>query len=190
MLEYRRWRQAGPTYFFTVTTADRRPILAREDVFQLLREAFVRVRTAHPFSVDAIVVLPDHLHVIWSLPRGDDDFPQRWRLIKTNFTRAYRRLGRAEPARSESRRRHGERNVWQRRYWEHLIRDMDDLRRRVEYIHYNPVKHGHVSCPHAWPWSSFHRWVRAAAYEPDWACACPRNPGRRAVTVPDLIAGE
>jgi putative transposase len=130
-----------------------------------LRAAFRDTRTAHPITIEAIVILPDHLHAIWSLPEDDCDFATRWRLIKSAFSRA---LPQGERI-SESRRHKGERGVWQRRYWEHTLRDERDFSRHVDYIHFNPVKHGFVTRVTDWPHSSFHRMVRLGAYPQDWA---------------------
>ncbi len=131
----------------------------------LLRAAFRETRRRHPFTIDAIVVLPDHLHAVWTLPEGDADFATRWRLIKGDFSR---RLPDGERV-SASRRQKGERGVWQRRFWEHTLRDEDDFTRRVDYIHFNPVKHGHAVRARDWPYSSFHRMVRLGIYPEDWA---------------------
>ena len=162
MVFYRRNWISGGTYFFTVTLADRRSqVLIKHLV--LLREAFRCVRRERPFRIDVVVVLPDHLHTIWSLPEGDSDYPGRWRAIKSRFTRAVRE--RDVPLISNTK---GEYNLWQRRYWEHTIRDEDDLQRHVDYIHYNPVKHGLVKRVADWPYSSFHRYVRLGRISPDW----------------------
>ncbi|TWT42274.1 Transposase IS200 like protein [Phycisphaerae bacterium RAS1] len=191
MPDYRRWREVGATYFFTLVTADRRPILNTDATVDLLRASMARVRAAHPFEIIAAVMLPDHLHMIWTLPPEDGDFSDRWRLIKSEFTRRFLRAGGAEALRSDSRLRNGERGVWQRRYWEHRIRDDADYQRHVEYIHFNPVKHGLALCPHAWRWSSFSHWVAARLYDEDWACACPRNGAPRPpFRVADVQAGE
>ena len=121
----------------------------------------------HPFEVNAIVVLPDHLHAIWTLPDGDGDYALRWRLIKTTFSRAQPQLER----RSDSRKAKHERGIWQRRYWEHRIRDERDMSAHVDYVHINPLKHGHVSRVRDWPWSSFHSHVRAGVLPADWGDA-------------------
>ena len=152
MTNYRRNFVPGGSYFFTVNLVDRRSRLLTENI-DLLRSAFRYTRARHRFTVDAIVVLPDHLHTIWSLPEGDHDFALRWRLIKSAFSRE---LPGGEPI-SESRAAKGERGIWQRRYWEHTLRDERDLERHIDCIHFNPVKHGHVSQVKAWPYSSFHR---------------------------------
>ena len=164
MTNYRRVNIAGAAYFFTVNLADRREALLTEHVGSL-RAAFQYVRDRHPYTTDATVILPDHLHVIWTLPEGDADFPTRWRLLKTEFSR---RLPEGEK-RTASRVAKGERGIWQRRYWEHMIRDEHELARHVDYIHMNPVKHGHVQRVSDWPHSSFHRFVAAGILPPEWA---------------------
>jgi putative transposase len=163
MANYRRYRLAGGTYFFTLVTADRRQSLLTEHI-DALRAAFREVRERHPFALEAVVVLPDHLHCVWSLPEGDDDFSMRWRQIKSAFSR---RVGEGE-ARSPSRLAKGERGLWQRRFWEHAIRDETDYRRHVDYVHYNPVKHGHVKRVRDWPYSSFPRFVVRGMYPREW----------------------
>jgi putative transposase len=163
-MRYRRANIAGATYFFTVNLADRSSTLL-VDAIDALRNAMKTVQRRHPFYIDAIVVLPDHLHAIWTLPANDAAFPLRWALIKSAFSR---NIPRTEE-RSWSRQRKGERGIWQRRYWEHLIRDDDDYARHVDYIHINPVKHGHASHPLDWPYSSLHRYVRDGTLPADWA---------------------
>lgn len=163
MPRYIRSSVPGATYFFTVTIADRSSDALVRHV-NLLREAYVKVRRRHPFETIAICVLPEHLHCIWQLPEGDADFAIRWQQIKHGFS-----LG--VPERSAMRlslRAKRERGLWQRRYWEHLIRDEDDLRRHVEYIHFNPVKHGQVQAVAEWPFSSFHRWVARGLVPVEW----------------------
>ena len=157
MANYRRNFIPGASYFFTVNLADRRLRLLTEHIGSL-RTAFREVRARHPFTIDAIVILPDHLHAIWTLPEADADFALRWRLIKSKFSRA---LPRGEWI-SSSRMEKAERGIWQRRYWEHTLRDETDLVRHVDYIHFNPVKHGHVTRVRDWPYSSFHRWSSLA----------------------------
>jgi putative transposase len=166
MTNYRRNFVPGGTYFFTVNIAVRHLRLLTRHI-HLLRVAFRDTRARHPFTIDAIVVLPDHLHVVWRMPAGDSNFAVRWRLIKSTFSRA---LPRAEAV-SRSRLKKGERGIWQRRYWEHTIRSEDDFARHVDYIHFNPVKHGHVQRVRDWPFSSFHRLVRLGLYPEDWAGA-------------------
>ncbi len=164
MTSYRRNFVAGGTYFFTANLADRRRSLLSVNI-DLLREAFRSTRRRHPFAIDAIVVLPDHLHTIWTLPDGDSDFAMRWRLIKATFSRG---LDHAEPV-SPSRSGKQERGIWQRRNWEHTIRDDGDFARHIDYIHLNPVKHGHVGRVQDWPFSSFRRMVRLGFYRQSWA---------------------
>ncbi len=164
MTEYRRHFVPGGTYFFTVNLAERSQRLLVEHI-ALLRRAFAETRREHPLELDAVVILPDHLHAILTLPPGDADFSVRWRKIKARFSRG---LPRAE-RRSASRIGKGERGIWQRRFWEHAIRDEEDLRRHMDYIHYNPVKHGHCRRVVDWPYSTFHRYVASGVYALDWA---------------------
>jgi len=175
MTEYRRWWLPGGTYFFTVNLAERsRGLLVRH--INVLREAVRQVKARHPFRLDAVVVLPDHLHCIITLPHGDDDFSVRLGGVKANFSRRIPGGERRSPSRVSKR----ERGVWQRRYWEHAIRDEDVFRRHVDYLHYNPVKHGLVTRVSDWPYSSFHRYVRFGAYPLDWAaCADDVAAGER-----------
>ena len=161
---YRRSSLTGGSYFFTVNLADRRLSLLTDHV-ELLRATFRSVRARHPFTVKAAVVLPDHLHAIWNLPEGDADYALRWRLIKSAFSHA---LPGGEPI-SNSRASKGERGIWQRRYWEHTLRDQEDFNRHLDYIHFNPVKHGHAVQPQDWPYSSFRRWMRLGVYPEAWA---------------------
>lgn len=164
MVNYRRNRIAGGTFFFTVALADRCSAHLTDHI-ELLREAFRAVRRARPFHTLAIVVLPEHLHAIWTLPAtDDDDYPGRWRAIKSRFSRAV-----ADRGVTVQRARSGEHRLWQRRYWEHTIRDASDLAHHADYIHFNPVKHGLVARVADWPHSSFHRYVRAGRLPRDWA---------------------
>ena len=164
MPDYRRWYQPGGTWFFTVNLLDRRSSTL-VDHTDLLRRAFRRVRAKYPFDMLAIVVLPNHLHCIWTLPPNDADFSKRWRLIKARFSREL--SGHGPGSRSRCKRR--ERGVWQRRFWEHSIRDENDLNRHINYIHYNPVKHGLLPSPIDWPHSSFHRYVRLGILPTHWS---------------------
>ena len=164
MPDYRRLRVAGASYFFTVNVEDRasRLLLTR---IEALRRAFRTTRVELPFRVDAIVVLPEHLHCVWTLPRNDCDFSTRWQRIKARFSQA---CPRGEPCR-KSRMHKRERGIWQRRFREHLLRDERDWEAHVNYTHYNPVKHGHVNRVCDWPYSSFHRYVRQNILPLDWA---------------------
>ena len=165
-MRYRRAFIPGGAFFFTVVTERRRPLLASANAVEVLRRAMRAVRATRPFEVDAMVVLPDHLHCIWTLPPDDADFATRWRLVKTWFTKHCDPALRAVPNRARVTKR-GQ-AVWQHRYWEHLLRDEADFVRHVEYIHYNPVKHGHAAAPMDWPYSSFRRYVEAGVYPADW----------------------
>ncbi len=168
-MQYRRTFVPGGTYFFTVVTARRRKLFCDEGTIQLVRQAFHHVNANHPFMVNAMVVLPNHLHCIWTLPATDDDYPTRWRLIKTWVTKHY-------PPRRPHDSRHPrlrEPAVWQARYWEHLIRNEEDYRQHVEYIHYNPVKHGQVRRPWDWPHSSFRQYVQERLYPKEWGATEP-----------------
>jgi putative transposase len=162
MVRYRRNRLPGGTFFFTVTLDDRRSS-ALVDHVDKLRAAFGITRIERPFEIGAIVILPDHLHVIMTLPDGDSDFPGRWRRIKSLFT--HRLAASGVPI---SRNARGEFALWQRRFWEHTVRDDADFERCTDYIHYNPVKHGLAASPVDWPYSSLHRYVRAGVLPPDW----------------------
>jgi putative transposase len=163
MVHYRRHRVAGGTYFFTVTLADRRSRVLT-DYVDVLRGVLRRVRAARPFEIVAMVVLPEHLHAVWTLPEGDADYSGRWRAIKAGFTQELVRRGLPLPRNDK-----GEYDLWQRRFWEHTVRDETDLARHVDTIHYNPVKHGLVEQVKDWPWSSFHRYVRRGWVAEDWA---------------------
>ncbi len=165
MTAYRRPKQKGASYFFTVNCAKRRGNSLLVDNIDTLRQIFRRVKQTHPFGIDAIVILPEHLHCIWTLPQGDADFAVRWTLIKAGFSRQIPPGERC----SKSRLKRGERGIWQRRYWEHLIRDERDYRKHVDYIHWNPVKHGWVTRARDWPHSSFHAYVRRGTITVDWA---------------------
>ncbi len=156
----------GGTFFFTVGLLERRRRLLREYIDDL-RAVFAAARARRPFTIDAIVMLPDHLHCLWTLPPGDCDFSGRWHEIKSRFSA---RIPKGERL-SSRRQRKGERGIWQRRYWEHVIRDPHDFERHFDYIHYNPVKHGHVGHVGDWPYSSFHLCVRRGIYPPDWAAS-------------------
>jgi len=165
MVLYRRDRTPGATWFFTLNLANRQSSLLTEHI-SLLRSSFAHVMRQHPWRIDAIVILPEHLHAICTLPPGDADFAVRWRLIKSGFSRG---LPPGESV-SASRQGRGERGIWQRRYWEHRIRDDADFAHHVDYIHHNPRKHGHVAHVIDWPWSSFHRYVAAGLLPKDWVC--------------------
>ncbi|MCP4754879.1 MAG: transposase [Proteobacteria bacterium] len=158
MSQYRRFYRNGGWYFFTVVTYQRRRILVLPDNIRRLRAAFKKTMDNHPFWMDGVVVLPDHIHCIWRLPEDDEDFSLRWRLIKKHFSTGIDSIPDAK----------GEKHVWQRRFWEHLIKDEEDWRRHMDYIHYNPVKHGYVPRPVEWEFGSFARAVERGWYRRDW----------------------
>jgi putative transposase len=165
MPNYRRAWHLGGTWFFTLALQQRHhnPLLIQ--YIDVLRLAVARTRRDHPFTIHGWVVLPDHLHCIIELPLGDTNFSQRLRVIKSNFSRAIP----ATQIQNESRIRRGERAIWQRRFWEHLIRDQADFNAHMDYLHFNPVKHGLVKSVADWPYSTFHHLVAAQIYPPDWA---------------------
>jgi putative transposase len=169
MPDYRRLYQKGGTYFFVVATYLRQPFLTQPAAREIFHNTITAVQKKHPFRMDAICLLPDHLHCIWTLPDTDDNFSVRWSEIKRQFTHQYRSTLKYEVTRNKSREDRDERSIWQRRFWEHLIRDDKDYETHLNYIHYNPVKHGYVTRPADWEWSSFHRFVRDGAYPPDWS---------------------
>lgn len=165
MANYRRVWCPGGTYFFTHTLARRRNNDLLVSNVDALRQAVATVKRRHPFHIHAWVVLPEHLHCVLELPSGDVDFALRWRLIKLIFSRSVAAIERS----SMTRLVRGERGIWQRRYWEHLIRDEQDLLRHVDYVHINPLKHGLVEQVRDWPYSTFHRLVERGVYPADWA---------------------
>lgn len=166
----RRLYIPGGTIFPTVVTYRRLPYLAGEENVHRLREAIAQVKRRFPFEFLAGVVLPDHLHFLWSLPPGDSGYSRRIGLMKILFTRSLR--GPEAAAVVASRRKHRESEIWHRRFWEHAVKEEEDLDSFLHYIHYNPVKHGHMTCPHLWPYSSFDRWAQAGLYPADWGCCC------------------
>jgi len=175
MPDYRRNRIPGGTYFFTVNLLERSSSMLVTHI-DALRDAVRTVRARRPFHIDAWVVLPDHMHAVWTLPADDADYSGRWKAIKIAFAKALPKTERLSPVRAAK----GERGIWQRRFWEHTIRDEQDYAAHVDYVHINPVKHGLVARVRDWPHSSFHRYVAQGVYAPDWA-----GQG-----VDDLPAGE
>ncbi len=171
MSNYRRAHIPGGTFFFTLTLADRSSDLLVRNIDRL-RDVYRSVQERHPFESVAMCVLPDHLHAIWSLPSGDSDFAMRWNLIKGGFSR-----GLLSMLRSPSKIAKREKGIWQRRYWEHVIRDDADLARHVDYIHFNPVKHGLVQRVCDWPHSSFHQFVKRGDLPADWGGDISDVPG-------------
>lgn len=164
MSNYRRNRVPGGTYFFTVNLLNRTSGLLVKHI-DAFREAVRQVREKRPFHIDAWVVLPDHMHCVWTLPHDDNDYSSRWKAIKIAFAKSLPKTERMSAVRV----RKGERGIWQRRFWEHTIRDDRDYQAHVDYVHINPVKHGLVRAVRDWPYSSFHRFVEAGIYPVDWA---------------------
>lgn len=155
---YKRFYQKGGCYFFTVVTYKRAPVFSNHENVNKLKLAIKKIQKYHPFIMQAIVILPDHLHCLWKLPNQCTDFSTRWKLIKRYFS--------AEIHGEINHRK--EKNIWQRRFWEHMIRDEDDWQNHMDYIHYNPVKHGYVKSPNEWSYSSFRYWVDKGLYEHEW----------------------
>ena len=168
MPNYRRSQTPGGSYFFTVITYRRRLLLTDPESRRILREVIIDVRREYPFQIEAWVLLPEHLHCVWTLPPDDRDYSKRWGLIKAGFSKWARTLFHREEWMNPSKEKHRESTIWQRRFWEHQIRDPNDFNRHVDYIHWNPVKHGHVTRVGDWPYSTFHRYVAAGTYPADW----------------------
>ena len=168
MPNWRRNFVPGGTFFFTVVTHGRRPIFKDAQATRLLGHIFRACRSQLPFQTEAIVLLPEHIHTIWTLPRGDVRYSQRWGWIKKEFTKRWLSAGGEDRSISNGRRRERRHGIWQPRFWEHTIESEDDFDAHLDYVHYNPVKHGHVYCPKDWKKSSFHRWVRLGVYPADW----------------------
>ena len=163
MSNYRRNRVSGGTYFFTVNLLEREKSLLVDHI-DALREAIRDTKIRKPFHIDAWVVLPDHLHCIWTLPKDDSDYSGRWREIKKGFSKSFPSV----EYRSNSRIKKNERGIWQRRFWEHTIRDELDYQRHMDYLHYNPVKHGLVDAVYQWEYSTFHSLVQKDVYPQNW----------------------
>jgi len=163
-MKYRRLLAPGGCYFFTLTTANKNSQLLTQHI-DTLRASFSYVKQRHPFVIEAMVVMPNHLHSLWTLPQDDHNYSMRWNLIKGHFSRALKPTEQISPSRYKK----SERGIWQRRFWEHLIRDEKDFEQHINYIHYNPVKHGFTASAAAWPYSSIHRYIRQGLLDADWA---------------------
>ena len=168
MPNYRRADTPGATYFFTLVSYQRQKILCDENIRAALRDAIVTTRTKYPFIIDAMVLMPDHLHAVWTLPEHDNAYSVRWSMVKRLVTQRGCTDESLGPGISASRLKRREGNIWQRRFWEHQVRDQADLNRCLDYLHWNPVKHGHVNRVVDWPYSTFHRFVREGMYPEDW----------------------
>ena len=173
MPEFRRYFVPGGTYFFTVVTAARSPLFRNEFSRTLLGRVMREVAVRAPFTTLAVVLLPDHIHTIWTLPQQDADYSARLQAIKAKFTAAWLASGGEEQNVPQGYAHQRRRGVWQPRFMEHTVRDEDDLHVHADYIHYNPVKHGYARSPGDWPWSSFHRYVRSGDYPADWGSTEP-----------------
>jgi putative transposase len=187
MPNYRRNYVPGATYFFTVVIHERRSTLASPIAQKMLGDVFRECQSKRPFRMDAVVLLPDHLHCIWRLPRGDDAYSARWGWIKLEFTKRWLANGGSEGRVSHGQSRERRRGVWQPRFWEHTVKNEDDYQTRFDYIHFNPVKHGYVQSPHEWEPSSFHRWVEKGLYPRQWAASGTKPPNFEAI---EELCGE
>ena len=175
MSNYKRARLEGGTYFFTVVTLNRTAILTTPLARRCLSKAFALTKRRYPFKLEAICLLPEHLHCVWALPENDSDFSTRWSFLKRTFTRLYLGAGGTQGTKNASRKARHEAGIWQRRFWEHLIRDDKDYYNHLDYLHYNPVKHGLVKSPAEWKWSTFAKYVKAGLYPEDWGETLPDN---------------
>ena len=176
MSRYRRADTPGGTYFFTVVTYRRRTILTAPESRAILREVIDRVKQRHPFTIDAWVLLPEHLHCIWTLPPGDKDYSKRWGMIKAGFSKQAKDLFHHDEWMNASKTRRREVTIWQRRFWEHQIRDEEDYQKHMDYLYFNPVKHGLVKHVNDWPYSTFHRYMKKGVYPEDWCGVVELEP--------------
>ena len=156
------------SYFFTVITYGRRQLFSLKENINSLINGIKQIQYQYPFSLEALVLLPDHLHALWTLPEGDVDYGKRWGLIKARFSKEIQKGLPQEEVINPSRIKRGETTVWQRRFWEHAIRDEEDFQKHLDYIHYNPMKHGLVQRVKDWPYSTFHRFVKQGFYSDNW----------------------
>jgi putative transposase len=176
-MDYRRNYVPGGTYFFTLVTFQRSLLFKNVTAYDLFKQVVAEVKTERPFDIVAAVVLYDHLHMIWTLPDNDADYSSRWSKIKGQFTRRWLESGGAKCEVSVGKQRDARRGIWQPKFSEHTMRDEADLINHIEYIHYNPVRHGYVPCPKDWRWSSFHAFVKRGDYDENWCCGS--SPPRR-----------
>jgi putative transposase len=175
MSNYRRWYVPGGTLFFTLVTYRRRRLFRSELARDLLGKSLREIAATLPFTTVAMVLLEDHLHCVWTLPPGDDDYSTRWKYIKAEFTRRWLTAGGSELRTTPSQTERGNRGIWQRRFWEHVVDTNEELECVCDYIHYNPVKHGYVTRPWDWPHSTFRRFVDAGQYSADWGRTEPTH---------------
>jgi putative transposase len=184
MSQYRRFYVPGSTVFLTVVTYQRIPLFENLENVQYLRRSLKTVQASMPFEFVAGIVMPEHLHFLWTMPEGDGNYSKRIGRMKVLFTQALRGEDYIPEAISRSRQKHRESDVWQRRFWEHTIRDERDFQNHCNYLHANPVKHGLTQCPHEWEFSSFHRWVQQGKYPADWGCRCGHGMSNRSEISP------
>ena len=175
MSDYLRLYEPGGTYFFTVNTYKRYHFFANPSAIDMLRDSWQAVHEVSPFVNIASVLLPDHFHCLWTLPPGDSDFSTRIKRIKDGFTAAWLSNGGYEVPVTRSQRRRGNRGIWQRRFWEHCVRDLRDLENHFDYIHFNPTKHGYCLRPADWPYSTIHKYIQMGHYHPNWGINAPEH---------------
>jgi REP-associated tyrosine transposase len=191
MPKYRRNYQNGGTYFISIITGERFPLFESSIARDCLRLAFEKTKATHPFTLDACVLLPEHIHCLLTLPEDDGEYSKRISIVKRLFSQCCKQKGIQYPRPSKSKLSKRESGFWQRRFWEHTIKDEEDYKNHLDYIHYNPVKHGLVQCAHAWPHSTFNKWIKHGEYGSDWACECD---GKKHTPMPHLVennnAGE
>jgi len=168
MSQYRRLKYPGATYFFTVVTYQRKKLFHLPEAREMLRNAIQSTRAERPFTIDAWVLMPEHLHTIWQMPDDDNDFSARWAMIKSRFSKQAKLVIPSDEPQSNSRNKRNECQYWQRRFWEHMIRDDKEYEIYMDYTHYNPVKHGYVNQVKDWPYSTFHRCVKQNLYPENW----------------------
>ncbi len=169
MPRYIRSKSKGATYFFTVNTHQRQPILTQPINVEAIRLAIQKTKQCLPFKIDAWVVMPDHMHAIWTLPDNDHDYSKRWGIFKMSVSKTCKSHGFFQD-KTQSQLKRNESGLWQRRFWEHEIRDENDYKTHMDYLHWNPVKHGLTSNVCDWPYSSFHKLVDKGVYEKSWGC--------------------
>ena len=178
MSNYRRAYVSGATYFFTVVTYRRQPLFYHEIARYSLRQAIAKTRRNYPFTIEAWVLLPEHLHCIWTLPKDYNDFSIRWNLIKSRFSKSVKSYFHHVDWMTNSKQKHRESTIWQRRFWEHQIRNEEDYCNHFDYIHYNPVKNSLVTQVKDWPYSTFHNYVKKGFYTANWGCEAVRFANR------------
>ena len=168
MSNYRRAAAKGGSYFFTLVSYQRRNIFCDKAIRLALRQAIKTTQKKYPFNIDAWVLLPNHMHCIWTLPEEDNNFSQRWSLIKRKVSIECAQQYKQQQLLTESKVKHRESTIWQRRFWEHQIRNQQDFNNHLDYIHYNPVKHNYCNSPSQWQYSTIHRYIKVGYYAYNW----------------------